>query len=589
MSELPGQIGQYRIERLLGEGGMGSVYLGVHKMLGSRAAIKTILEGVIDQKEAIPRLIDEGRALANLHDTNIVRVLDLFTENQKHYLVMEYVQGETLDRRLCRDALDVTEALDLAIQVGSGVASAHRQGILHRDIKPQNVMLDQAGSVKVMDFGLAKFADATTKTRTGILVGTPRYMSPEQLLAKPLDARSDQYSYGILVYRLLCGREPFIDGDPMSIAYQHINNPPASPVAYNKLVNPALAAVVLKSLSKNPDDRYVDMPDMLRDLRKVRETMPEAVVTFVQTVKMTPPRKSGIRLLTAIGFMAAALLLAWLLILLRSAPGTGPEAVSVAPPPPVISAAARSTNRWIWVTPVTPPVLMGLRVEAAAASVSGLRPSRAVRSPDAPYEIQQHEVTWGEIETYARENAMEINDGGELTPSDRLLPATGLPWLAALEYCRSMGSSLPTEAQWEFAARGAARRPYPWGDEPVDLSRTRVYGGPAARPQMVMSAMQDRTPGDPEQAIYDLLGNAQEWTMDRWIADSDSLPTAGPDENDGEIFNVVRGLPVGITSPREIPAEGAAARFPICGDGECITKYVAERQHIGFRCVKKSD
>ncbi len=273
MAENTLEIGQYRVEKKLGEGGMGAVYLGVHKVLGSRAAIKTILQSSLDDEEAVTRLMDEGRALGSLRHPNIVGVLDFFTEGDRHYLIMEYVHGEPLDKQLKRQQLTIEEALDLALKIGGGLAAAHKKNVLHRDIKPANVMISDEGEVKVMDFGLAKFSGASTKTKTGMVVGTPRYMSPEQVRGQSVDARTDQYAFGVLVYRLLCGREPFNSGDSMAIMFAQVNDPPPPLMQWNTGVPPTLQAAVLRSLAKNADDRYPDMAAMLLDIDRALQTV----------------------------------------------------------------------------------------------------------------------------------------------------------------------------------------------------------------------------------------------------------------------------------------------------------------------------
>ncbi len=295
MSEMPSEIGQYLIERQLGEGGMGAVWLGIHKVLGSKAAIKTISAKSLDSAEAVSRLMDEGRALASLEHPNIVRVLDFLSVEDRHYLIMEYVEGESLDVHLARVKPDLTSALELALKIGAGVAAAHAQGVLHRDIKPQNVMITVAGGVKVMDFGLAKFAGAASVTQSGMLMGTPLYMAPEQVLSQPIDARTDQYAFGVLLYRLLCGREPFIDGDSIAICFAHLKEPPPPLQNFNPHVPPAVTPLELKVLSKLPEERYADMNALLQELGRLRENLKAMISQQTQALPaparaLRPPR-----------------------------------------------------------------------------------------------------------------------------------------------------------------------------------------------------------------------------------------------------------------------------------------------------------
>lgn len=261
-------IGQYRIVKKLGEGGMGSVYLGEHKVLGKKAAIKTIIASNAESEEAVHRLMDEGKALASLGHPNIVDVFDFFTVGENHYLVMEFVEGESLDQRIKRGPIGFDEAMSIALKVGTGIAAAHARNILHRDIKPANVMLREDGAVKVMDFGLAKFSGASTKTRTGYVVGTPRYMSPEQVRGQAVDASTDQYAFAVLVYRLLCGREPFVEGDSMAIMFKQVNDPPPPMTQWNPGIPPGVEQVVLRGMGKTPAERWPDVAAMCAALQQ---------------------------------------------------------------------------------------------------------------------------------------------------------------------------------------------------------------------------------------------------------------------------------------------------------------------------------
>lgn len=265
-----------------------------------------------------------------------------------------------------------------------------------------------------------------------------------------------------------------------------------------------------------------------------------------------------------------------------SGTGSPPVAESSPPPPPPLA------NPWIRIEAPRPPVAIGLlprNHDEYPKSLVGLRPSRKVLSPAAPFELQQHEVTWGELSPWLASRHLEVRvpawAGSDPARRDRL-PATDVPWKTAGEYCASIGGALPMEAQWELAARGAERRPHAWGSAQLDRLRTRALGGPDAVPQPALASTQDRTP----DGIHDLIGNVQEWTADLWIEDA-----PGQDESwvkDGETtFRAVRGLPLRGTGP--VPDEGAAYREPLCATGTCAAAATSIQELIGFRCARNKE
>jgi serine/threonine-protein kinase len=259
--------------------------------------------------------------------------------------------------------------------------------------------------------------------------------------------------------------------------------------------------------------------------------------------------------------------------------------------PPAPNEHANALNRWVRVAVPAQPVTLGVSGDSLPEATTGFRPARRVTSPSADFEIQQHEVSWQEFDPWRAQNSgVVIHAPGWLSPDPAQrakLPATGIPWDVARAYCRSLGATLPTEEQWEFAARGTALRPLPWGSDAIDLARTRVFGGAAARLMDVMSSDQDVTPGPSQGAVYDMLGNAQEWTLNLYRLDTPATPQ---DEawvqSDGRTFRAVRGLTVNTTAPAPLPTEGLAARSALCATGACPADVVEALQYVGFRCVR---
>jgi eukaryotic-like serine/threonine-protein kinase len=265
--------GRYQLRSLLGVGGMAKVYLATDRVLQRQVAVKVLSQPYAQDPSFVERFQREARAAASLSHPNIMAVFDSGTDGELQYLVMEYVAGRSLAELLARQGrLAPRPAVELAVQVCAALAAAHAQGLVHRDIKPANVLVGDDGRVKVTDFGIAKAAAATTLTGTGVVLGTAAYLAPEQAQGGPVDARSDLYSLGCVLYELLCGSPPFGSGagSPLvAVATQHLHQPPEPPSAHNPQVDPGLDAVVLTALAKQPDQRYqraVDLQDALQQV-----------------------------------------------------------------------------------------------------------------------------------------------------------------------------------------------------------------------------------------------------------------------------------------------------------------------------------
>ena len=266
-------IGQYRIEKKLGAGGMGTVYLAQQTSVSRPAVIKVLRSQGESAEGASARFAIEAKAASSLNHPNIVTIYNYGQmEDGTLFLAMEYIEGETLADRLARcGQLAVDRAVHVAAQIASALGEAHAHGVIHRDLKPANIMLVPrargADFVKVLDFGIAKVDDSRV-TSTGYVVGTPRYMSPEQLLGKKLDCRSDIYSTGILLYEMLAGTTPFQSETPMGWLHQHVEATPKPPSDLSKRgkIPPPVESVVLRALAKAPDDRQKSMEMLSLDL-----------------------------------------------------------------------------------------------------------------------------------------------------------------------------------------------------------------------------------------------------------------------------------------------------------------------------------
>ncbi|HYL77933.1 MAG TPA: serine/threonine-protein kinase [Bryobacteraceae bacterium] len=251
------EIGNYRILEKLGEGGMGVVYKGVDINLDRTVAIKALNAQLAGNPELEQRFRNEAKAQANLNHTNLATLYALLIEEGRPWMVMEFIEGETFDQMVQRRGpIPSEEAIPLFRQALLGIGYAHRMGIVHRDIKPSNMMVNKQGIVKVMDFGIAKVMGARGMTRTGTQMGTAFYMSPEQVLNRNVDIRSDIYSLGVTLYEMLTANVPFSGDSDYQIMTDHVNTPPPLPTRFYPYIPQGVQNAVLKALEKNPDARF---------------------------------------------------------------------------------------------------------------------------------------------------------------------------------------------------------------------------------------------------------------------------------------------------------------------------------------------
>ncbi len=261
--------GRYRIERKLGAGGMADVYLAEDQELGRRVAIKILNSRHGNDDQFIERFRREAKNAAALNHPNIVSIYDRGEAEDTYYIAMEFLDGRTLKELIIgRGAAPINVAIEYARQILSALRFAHRHGIVHRDIKPHNVLVDGEGRVKVTDFGIAR-AGTSQMTETGSIVGTAQYLSPEQAKGGEVDPRSDLYSLGVVLYELLTGKTPFDGETPVEIAMKHLSTTPKPPSKLRPDVPRELDMVVMRALAKNPDERYQSADEMEGDLERV--------------------------------------------------------------------------------------------------------------------------------------------------------------------------------------------------------------------------------------------------------------------------------------------------------------------------------
>lgn len=273
------QLGRYEVLGELGQGAMGVVYRARDPLIDREVAIKTInLSLALDEKEEYEqRFYQEAKAAGRLNHPNIVTIYDVGKSGDVAYIAMEFLQGREL-RDVMNDQgrLPVAQVLDIVAQVALGLAYAHEHEIVHRDVKPSNIMVIRDGHVKITDFGIARMASSAVRTQTGMVLGSPKYMSPEQVMGREIDARSDIFSLGVMLYEMLTGLAPFNGDNVNAIMYQTLNAAPTPPNQLNADVPEMLNFIVAKALAKVADDRYQNAKDFAADLRACRDAMPRA-------------------------------------------------------------------------------------------------------------------------------------------------------------------------------------------------------------------------------------------------------------------------------------------------------------------------
>lgn len=259
--------GRYRIQRIIGLGGMAVVFEAEDLLMHRTVAVKMLKEGVGDDATSVKRFINESKAVSMLSHPNIVSIYDVSVREDLKYIVMEHIRGITLKNYMSRKGkLPVREAGSFTEQILRALDHAHSKGIIHRDIKPQNIMLLKNGMIKVADFGIAKLPSAETVTVTDKAIGTVYYISPEQASGKPIDPRSDLYSVGVMLYEMVTGTLPFSADSPVSVALMQIHNTPRPPRALCPELPLGLQQIILRAMEKDPDRRYQSAREMLRHI-----------------------------------------------------------------------------------------------------------------------------------------------------------------------------------------------------------------------------------------------------------------------------------------------------------------------------------
>jgi serine/threonine protein kinase len=571
-------IGKVRIDKYLARGGMAEVYLGTHLTLERPVAIK-VLHGYIEENpDLLARFHREAKVVAGLRHPNIVQVYDFDAVDGHPYIVMEYLKGPTLSTYLRNlhsrnERIPHHQVARLLKGLTAALDHAHGQGVIHRDIKPGNILLhDKSEDISLdrplsrevegilTDFGLVRIVNAASQTASGMVSGTPAYMSPEQARGDQTDYRTDVYSLGIVLYEMLAGRVPFEADSSMSVIYMQINEPPP-PIAG---ISPPLQAVMDRALLKDPADRYQTCREMSVDFfiamgmtaeaETIIEALPEESLKRA-TARIKPRPARRLPLWIGAGLLSIVLLFAIVFGAFRLASNT-----------PALSSPTEGQNTEVTepatvVVPTDTPDLpdgMGM-VEIPAGTYE-------VGNPDAnEYHVSPLTILlaglWMDI--YQTTNAQyqqflaETNSPPpEVWPGEPNHPVRGVTWDQAEAYCSHVKKRLPTEAEWEAAGRGPGASPqlYPWGNDPT------AGGNTFNLPDQNTYPVGGQPFNESLFGVSDMVGNIWEWVGDPY----NSIP-------DG--YRILRGGRFGI------PVLDLAYRLTVAPED---TFYI---QYAGFRCA----
>ena len=575
------KFGDYEIVDSLGKGGFGSVWKGVDKE-GTPVAIKVLNPQVLDNQKVVKKFFHEAMILAKLDHPGITRLLEFFPDGNNYAIVMEYVEGVELKKILQQQKglLPYDIALKIAKQVLDAFQYAMQNGILHRDIKPGNIMIDKHGNAKIMDFGIAKMS-STASHDTAASMLSVHYTAPERFdQSREVDARSDIYSLGLVLYEMFAGRRPFSATETSQIMFSHLNEIPDSPSKFVHSLPPTVSGAILKALEKDPEDRFQDFGEFSRALDAKGEDDPEATILtndYITIIMDAAREKSGAgsgigRHAAAIrkhplGFIAAA---AGILLIFAVAgyvylqpsaevlPLSGDKAVS-APKAPELS-GSKNSNGFVEVGhPADRMPLVKIpsgKFTMGSDKYSAERPVQQIFLDE--YAIDKHLVSneqfskfieaTGYVTDAEKEGAGMVRigrrwkkvDEANWRMPDGLIgiegkenhPVSQVSYNDALQYCRWAGRQLPTEAQWEKAARGTNGNEYPWGDQEPDATMANFDN------LVGTTTPVDRYEnGQSPYGIFDMAGNLYQWTAD-WYATGERAaknPT-GPENGEERVI-----------------------------------------------------
>jgi formylglycine-generating enzyme required for sulfatase activity/predicted Ser/Thr protein kinase len=545
------KLGKYEIIEEVGRGGFAAVYKAVDTTLDRTVALKVLAPHLLWDPTFVQRFQREAKVAANLDHSNIVTIHEVGQLEGVYFIAMQFLEGRTLSQLLeAEGPLPVSQVQAIVEKVASALDYAHARGFVHRDIKPSNVIVADDGRATLTDFGLVKAGEGTKLSTTGVIFGTPEYMSPEQAEGKVLNAQSDIYSLGIVLYEMLAGRAPFVADTTPAVMYKHVHEPPPLEELPSDLPQ-GVVAVVEKALAKKREERYQRAGEMAAALQ---QAMSGAVVEAervpapspVVPVSALPPARPALPWKWVVGIGAVVVVVVGLIIVLVS--GGGPAA-----PPDMVHVPAGeftmgSNEGESDEQPVHTVYLDAFYIDKTEVTNTQYRACVEAGSCDAP-----SDTIYCDDADYAQHPVVYVN------------------WNDADAYCRWAGKRLPSEAEWEKAARGTDGRTYPWG-EGVDCDHAQ-YRGCGGQTVPVGS----RPKGASPYGTLDMAGNVYEWVADWYGEDYYSRsPGRNPSGPDFGEYRVLRGGSW-ISVPDDVRGANRAWYVP-----------VSRFNGRGFRCARGS-
>lgn len=479
----------YAVERTLGEGGFAVVFLVRDLQLKRNLAVKVLSPDMITSKSVLERFRREAETVAQLAHPNIVPLHFIGHQDDLLYLAMQCVDGGSIAERIEKEGrLPIADAVRISSEVASALAHAHKRGVIHRDIKPANVLVDaESGRCLVTDFGIARTADAATLTATGMMLGTPAYLSPEQVTGEAMDHRVDIFALGVMTYEMLAGRLPFDGPTPAAAMMKRLAGPPEPLIAIRPDVPQALSDAIAQCLAADVKDRIQTADDVVRALGG-------EFVTTGGRATISAPRGTRRRVPRSAIAGATVIVLALGAAAIAPALRKTPTATVAAPLQMVVIPAAA--------------YVIGSNSPTAAADKSPAKASPQHTEHVAAFSIDRTEVTVSAYQAF-------VDSTGRPTPWKGVaplgvLPVTNVTWSDAMTYCawkHGARGRLPTEAEWEAAARGIEGREYPWGSEP-NAANANTKSANVNKPVAVGTFPRGAT----KEGLQDMSGNVWEWT-----------------------------------------------------------------------------
>ncbi|MBN1810791.1 MAG: SUMF1/EgtB/PvdO family nonheme iron enzyme [Anaerolineae bacterium] len=635
-----GRLGKYEILEELGRGGFAVVYKARDTTLNRVVALKVLHPQLTADPKFVQRFHQEAQIAAQLNHPHIVTIHEIGEEAGRHYLAMAFLPGRTLDKRLAKGPPAVGQAISIVEQVADALGAIHKRGLVHRDIKPANIMVDDEGHATLLDFGIVRAAEGTRLTTSMAILGTPEYMAPEQAdpaEVEEIDWRADVYALGAVAYEMLVGRPPFTGKSPTKVLYQHVHEPPPEPTALNPNLPAGLEPVLLKALAKQRENRFQQAQTFAAQMR-------QSLLAKDQTVQQeSPPRRLRSRRISAwvwIAGIALGLLIAipvvlgaipWLQQKATPVPSSAPtqsptqQATYVPTEPPIETstpapgdARVRPTDGMVMVYARAGKFKMGsddddvdyalqvcseYRDQCRPSSLEDEQPAHDVTLDG--FWIDQTEVTnaqyaaflnaqgnqmagektWLNIEA---EDCLIEKNGDEFHPKSGYTdhPVIEVSWYGAAAYCEWVGARLPTEAEWEYAARGEKGDVYPWGhefecsrgnfDDETTMDDYVVPGGEGCDGYERTAPVGSFQDGASWCGALDMAGNVWEWVAD-WYGDYPSGAQTNPTGAGTGDARVLRGGSW-YHDPYYVRSANRYGKTPGWADGGA-----------GFRCARSSD